>query len=218
MKIYVIINIINKKIYVGQTIQSLKQRFNRHSWKCNKSRSAISSAIHKYGKENFDIILLEQCSSIEELNKQELYWINKLNSLSPYGYNLKSSVDGKGSLSKETKDKISKANKGRKVSLETREKLRISHLGYKVSEDTKIKLSKYWSGIRPSKLAQENSYKANTKIYKMISPDNKEIEIIDMAKFCKENNYSKSKMSELVNKKRLQYKGWKYISSKYLNE
>lgn len=52
----------------------------------------------------------------------------------------------------------------------------------------------------------------------MNSPDNKEIEIIDMSKFCKDNKYCKSKISELVNGKRLQYRGWKYISSKYLNE
>lgn len=218
MKIYLITNTINDKKYVGQTVQTLKQRFARHSWKCNNGRSAIASAIQKYGKDEFTIELIEECTSQTELNIRELYWIEYYNTLSPNGYNLRSTIDGRGSCSEETKLKISKANKGRKASLETIERLRKSHLGQQMSEETKKKLSKLWSGIRPCKLAQENNYKAKTKIYQMLSPTGEHVQIIDMAKFCKENGYCKGKMSELVQGKRQIYRGWKHISSNYLIE
>ena len=50
MIIYKIVNCVNGKIYIGQTIQKLERRmyshFNRHTKTC------ISKAIQKYGKEN----------------------------------------------------------------------------------------------------------------------------------------------------------------------
>ena len=39
----------------------------------------IKRAIHKYGRENFSIELLEECN-IEDLNQREQYWIKKYDS------------------------------------------------------------------------------------------------------------------------------------------
>jgi group I intron endonuclease len=53
------------------------------------SGSLILKAIKKYGKENFKKEILEYCSSIEEMEKKETYWINKFNALKdPLFYNL----------------------------------------------------------------------------------------------------------------------------------
>ena len=55
----------------------------------------------------------------------------------------------RGPLSIETRQKISKANSGRKlpkITEETREKLRISHIGHKPSEETIIKMSESQRG------------------------------------------------------------------------
>ena len=82
--IYKIQNKINGKIYIGQSIH-IERRFQEHCFP--SSNSLISRAIHKYGKENFDFTVIEECK-IEELDKKEQFWIKKYNSLIPYGYNI----------------------------------------------------------------------------------------------------------------------------------
>ena len=76
-RIYKIVNDINDKVYVGQTIQTLTQRFQKH---CSKSDDlgqtmAIKKAILKYGKEHFRIELVEECD-VSLLNERERYWID----------------------------------------------------------------------------------------------------------------------------------------------
>lgn len=88
-KIYLITNNVNNKVYVGQTIQTLKKRFNGHCCYSKTDRSNnmyIKRAIHKYGKDKFTIHLLEECS-IDKLNEREEYWISFYDSYRT-GYNL----------------------------------------------------------------------------------------------------------------------------------
>lgn len=87
--IYIIKNNINSKVYIGQTIQKLKDRWYRHCGKSGISESesnmAIKRAILKYGKENFTIEVLEECDQCN-LDEREKYYINKYNSYNS-GYN-----------------------------------------------------------------------------------------------------------------------------------
>lgn len=59
--IYKIVNDINDKIYIGQTIKSLARRFYQHcymsEYKENPTtyNTQLSQAIRKYGKEHFSI-------------------------------------------------------------------------------------------------------------------------------------------------------------------
>ena len=73
--IYKITNLINGKIYIGQTIQSIKDRWYRHvgnsKWLSqHEVNMAIKRAIRKYGKENFKLELIENCKR-ENLNDRE---------------------------------------------------------------------------------------------------------------------------------------------------
>ena len=80
--IYIITNSINDKVYIGQTIQTLKSRWQEHCRKsCSKNETNmhIKRAIYKYGKENFSIRELERCR-IEELDEREIYYISLYNS------------------------------------------------------------------------------------------------------------------------------------------
>lgn len=83
--IYIIKNKLNNKIYVGQATNSVI-RFAQHCKPCNIDNSIIGKAIKKYGKENFELQVLER--QVANYNEREKYWIKHLNSLVPYGYNV----------------------------------------------------------------------------------------------------------------------------------
>jgi group I intron endonuclease len=108
MFIYKITNQVNGKIYIGQTIKSIKRRFNQH---CNSKKSAISGAIQKYGKENFTIEEIDGANSQSELNYKEWLLVYKFNSLSPNGYNLREGGGGKGKASEVSKKRMKSAQK-----------------------------------------------------------------------------------------------------------
>lgn len=89
--IYKITNCFNGKIYVGQTVRSLNERWSDHK------RDALNGvdypfhfAIRKYGAENFILKIIDFADSIKELNEKESLWIKTLNSLSKNnkGYNI----------------------------------------------------------------------------------------------------------------------------------
>lgn len=103
MVIYKITNKVNQKIYIGLTRQPLKLRFRAH---CFRKKTAISLAIHKYGKENFTVEVIDTASHIEELQIKERYHIAQCNSFYPNGYNL--TIGGENSqITENTKNKIS---------------------------------------------------------------------------------------------------------------
>lgn len=99
--IYKIENLINGKVYIGQS-KDIKKRWSEHckiSQKLNEQyrRSYIHNAIQKYGLENFSFIVIEQCD-LKDLDKKEIEWIAKYHSYvgDPLcnGYNL--TIGGQG--------------------------------------------------------------------------------------------------------------------------
>lgn len=88
-RIYIIRNTINNKVYIGQTIHSVKLRFSKHLTAARKgSDYVIGKAIRKYGEENFYVETLEECLR-KELNEREIYYISLYNSTNPkFGYNM----------------------------------------------------------------------------------------------------------------------------------
>ena len=105
--IYIITNSINDKVYIGQTIQTLKSRWQAHCRKgsLEEQNMQIKRAIKKYGKENFSIKELERCS-IAELDEKEIYYISLYDSYNK-GYN---STKGGKSGTKELKLDIEQQN------------------------------------------------------------------------------------------------------------
>ena len=88
MWIYKITNIQNNKVYIGQTIRPIQQRFNRHINDAlnNILDTHFARAVRKYGKENFVVEEIDKAQIQDELNKKEQYWINYYNSVEE-GYN-----------------------------------------------------------------------------------------------------------------------------------
>lgn len=82
-------NKINDKKYIGQSID-IWYRYRNHlseSYNVNKKayNMAIHKAIRKYGKSNFELIVLEECPK-EKLNEREIYWIEYYDTYND-GYN-----------------------------------------------------------------------------------------------------------------------------------
>lgn len=88
--IYCIKNKINGKVYIGSS-NNIERRFKRHKTELNTnshSNKYLEKAYKKYGKDNFEFIILELCTQ-EELIQREIFFINKYDSLNYLkGYNL----------------------------------------------------------------------------------------------------------------------------------
>lgn len=88
MIVYKITNLLTGKSYIGQTVGSMRRRWNRH---CSESSCVLlNRSIKKYGKENFEIKVLAYCNNIEEMNHREQYCIKLFKTLAPNGYNVRS--------------------------------------------------------------------------------------------------------------------------------
>lgn len=84
--IYRITNLLNGKLYIGQSVHP-----DRRWWEhCNRAKRKIDNypihlAIAKYGIENFKMDILEWT---EDYDNKEIYYIKFYDSLCPNGYNI----------------------------------------------------------------------------------------------------------------------------------
>lgn len=95
-------------------------------------------------------------------------------------------------MSDETKEKISIANRGRKLTPAHREKIVNASKGRKHSLESKQKMSDVKSGQ-----------------YIATSPDGIEYRIKNLRQFCSENELSDGSMGQVISGKRKHHKGWK---------
>ena len=112
MIIYKITNLVNGKIYIGQTTNTLEYRFDQHlrearySQNNNTRNNYFHNALNYYGKDNFKAEIIDTAETLEELNKKEIYWINYYNSINKsIGYNLQEGGKS-GKRTDSTKKKI----------------------------------------------------------------------------------------------------------------
>ena len=87
--IYKITNTINGKCYIGQSVNIHKRWTNHKSVYNNPNANGydyyLYRSMRKYGIENFNFEVLEECK-VEELNDREKFWISKFDSYKN-GYN-----------------------------------------------------------------------------------------------------------------------------------
>ena len=132
MWIYKITNVQNNKVYIGQTIRPIQDRFHRHINDAlnNILDTHFTRAIRKYGKDNFIIEQIDQAQTQDELNKKEQYWIQYYNSVQN-GYNETDAISKCGGNTYQ-----SKTEKEMEV---IKEKIRQTKLGAKNPMAKKIK-------------------------------------------------------------------------------
>ena len=109
--IYLLLNTITGKMYVGQTT-NLRSRITAH--KCGDQY--VDRAIRKYGRKNFRCCVIKNCASKAEMDTWEKFFIILLNTKKPNGYNLTDGGEGIVGLERtpEHNAKIGIANKGKK--------------------------------------------------------------------------------------------------------
>ena len=130
--IYKITNLVNGKIYIGKTTQSIEKRFKEHCIEASRYQKCLDNKIDfgyesnlypamiKYGYDNFNIEIVESFSTEINLNDKEIYYIEKFQSQNPeIGYNISRGGLGgplfKGHHHKQdTKLKLGSMQKGKK--------------------------------------------------------------------------------------------------------
>lgn len=111
--IYVILNILNNKCYIGSS-RNIRKRKSQHikELKDNLHYNAhLQAAWNKYGADKFIFTVLEEVADSNDLWTKELHWIKVKNSLDrQFGYNLgvPKSTDGMD-IRSETKLKLQEA-------------------------------------------------------------------------------------------------------------
>jgi group I intron endonuclease len=127
--IYRITNTINKKVYIGQTIQETVEKrweLHRRLAKKDKGCTALKEAFKKYGIDKFKFEVLIICFN-EDCIAYEKEYIKKYNALVPNGYNISEGGNG-GALFKgkqhteETKNKLRETSKAYYNNPENRKK------------------------------------------------------------------------------------------------
>ena len=172
--IYKIRNMINKKVYIGQT-DRLNEREREHFYRlerCVHHNEHLQKSYNKYGKEVFKFEIIELT---EDLDDRELYWLNEyggLNSNNTYNFKdpktkewseytkVKQSKSMLGEnnpnygnkWSEEQKEKLSKMKKGK--TLEDR-------IGKERAELAKQKMSKSQKGRKHPEEVKEKIRQAN---------------------------------------------------------
>lgn len=228
MIIYKVTNIINNHSYIGQTVTSLSKRKAAHlsDVLIKKDSTYFHRAIRKYGVNDFEWSIIDECSAIEELNRLEIYYIGYYDTFDN-GYNL--TLGGEGSVgfkhteesikimsekakerfknpenhpnfgkpcSQKIKDAVSKANKGRKKTKQERARQSI--------------ISK--SAWQRGSFDKRRSYKGNknpaAKNYIITTPEGEEIYVDCLKEFGKKYGITVEHFSSVASGKRKQHRGY----------
>ena len=192
--IYLILNKVNQKRYFGQS-RDVVRRINNHTTALrhnSHTNEYLQNSWNKYGEENFELIIFEECK-LEELNDKEKYYIKEFETFKfEFGYNKDKGGNG---IAKEVGDyfaeMVSKANierikngfinpmLGKHHTEEAKRKISEKAKGRVVSEETRKKTSESSKNRPPvsdetrKKLSVSNSGERNAMFNKHHSDESK---------------------------------------------
>lgn len=150
--IYKITNLINGKLYIGQTVNFPKRKRNHLNYLRNNKHhnEHLQRSFNKYGEENFQIDFIYSCS-VDELDSLECEYISRYESMvNQNGYNLLTGGQTYRTFSLEVRKKMSESR--RNWTMTMRQCLNISkgRKGIKLSEESieRIKQTKQENKIQ----------------------------------------------------------------------
>jgi group I intron endonuclease len=146
--VYLIQSQTSGKVYVGQTSMPFVERWRHHG----RGASYFHASVRKYGKADFLVYTLEECSTQVELDMAEVRWIALLRSTErTHGYNTAPGGNYSPAKLPDVRAKISKTLTGRKLTQQCRDRMRLAQTGKKHSEESKQKCSLSQIGIKKKK-------------------------------------------------------------------
>lgn len=166
--IYKITNLINNKIYIGQTTNFVKRKREHINNLIigNHVNKHLQSAWNKYGKYCFTFELVELCER-DSLTEREQYWIDYYGGIDSINvYNVRDAGDS-GTFSKETRALISTKLKGRHHTEATKLKIKHTSLGRHHTEEAKRKIGEASKGKKymlGRHLSEETKKKISEKL------------------------------------------------------
>lgn len=204
--IYKIINKADGKYYIGSSKNLFSKkgdRLSRHKTDLKFNRhinKKLQNAYNKYGINNFDFVVIEECQEHELLNKEQLY-LNEAANNKANCYNL-SFIAGKVEMNDSVRNKIRKSRLGAKLSENTKNILREIHKGKTIRQ----------KGFSMSE-EQKNSIgfaNCNKNTYTFENVKTKEIFTGLIKDFKRKYNLQASKISNVMNGKRNHHKNWTF--------
>lgn len=150
--IYVVRNLTNGMVYVGQTHFPPSIRLKQHLKYFVKS--PVGRALKEQGFSNFSIETVQECSNREEADEAERFWIVKLNSLSPSGYNL-TTGGSHTRMSEHTRRKMSASHTGKSLDPEMVKRRSAKLVGRTFTEERCRNISRALTGRKLSNEARK---------------------------------------------------------------
>lgn len=146
----------SNRVYIGQSID-IERRFKKYKNNCN-TQTKLKRSFNKYGFDKHTFEIVEECD-LSILNERERYWQEYYDVLNG-GLNsrLTETKDKSGRLSQETKDKISKNRKGKRVGAIP------WNTGIELSDEHKAKISKVTKGENNPMYGKNHSEETKAKI------------------------------------------------------
>lgn len=171
MEVYVILNSVNGKKYIGQTVRTSSQRLREHlSDASNGSHFALHKDMRKAGKDAFSLVAIVRSPFKDEIDRAERWLIAEFNTLdSQYGYNM---TKGGSAWRKSLR-----SLEGRKhpPNCEHCRKSSVAHRGLVRSQETRDKMSHAaqlrWTPEERQKQAERLKGKAAWNKGKVMSPE-----------------------------------------------
>jgi group I intron endonuclease len=112
--IYKITNLVNRKIYIGQSVSPDKRWYGHKRDAKNNPKQVVDFAIKKYGEDNFIFELIASCYGLINANATEDYLVDFYESRNKtIGYNVRPGGNARGKWTDEDRKKLSDAKKGR---------------------------------------------------------------------------------------------------------
>ena len=194
--IYRILNTVTNKFYLGSAV-NFKLRFRRHIYELKNSKHHspyLQNSFNKYGIDAFKFEVLEVIPKEEFIDNKYLTDVEQmwLDACQPYVREIGYNIKSKADNS----------------------------YGRKHKEETKAYFSSINKGRKRTLEQIEMSAAGIRNNYIFINPEGIEICIIDLPKYCAENNLSKIAMRHLDRGSQVSHKGWTTHKTRqeYLNQ
>jgi group I intron endonuclease len=141
--IYKIVNRVNGRYYVGSSKDIFGLRWPQHQFELNRRthhNSHLTHAWHLYGKDNFEIVVVEEVPQ-DQLYVVEQKYLDVCAANPEQAYNANYAPDG-GCPSAESIERIRRKLKGRVFSDEHRRKIGLAMRGRPYSTETRAKIGR----------------------------------------------------------------------------